>query len=57
MNALLFTDLIPYFIKFGYKWAESNPELELNRKVLSQWDYFETIPNKRRRAFSKPLEP
>lgn len=57
VNALLFTDLIPYFIKFGYKWAESNPELELNRKVLSQWDYFETIPNKRRRAFSKPLEP
>ena len=56
VNALLFTDLIPYFNKFGYKWAESNPELELNNKVLSQWEYFETIHNKRRRAFTRPIQ-
>ena len=30
MNALLFQDLIPYYIKYGYKSAESNPELETN---------------------------
>ena len=55
MNALLFTDLIPYFNKFGYEWAESNPELELNDKVLMQWNYFETKQHRRRRAFTKAL--
>lgn len=55
VNSLLFTDLIPCFIKNGYKFAESNPELELNQKVQSQWGYFETRQHKRRRAYRKPL--
>ena len=55
VNALLFTDLIPYFIKNGYVYAESNPELEVNQKVQSQWQYFETHQNKRRRAYKKLL--
>lgn len=55
VNALLFTDLIPSFNRHGYKWAESNPELELNAKVLQQWDYFERVQHKRRRAFTMPI--
>lgn len=55
VNSLLFTDLIPCFIKNGYKFAESNPELEVNQKVQSQWEYFETRQHKRRRAFRKSL--
>lgn len=55
VNALLFTDLIPCFIKNGYVYAESNPELEVNQKVQSQWQYFETHQNKRRRAYVKEL--
>ena len=51
VNALLFTDLIPYFIKNGYEYAESNPELEENQKVQSQWQYFRTEQHKRRRAY------
>lgn len=54
-NALLFSDLIPVFIKNGYKYAESNPELEINGKVQSQWQYFEYEQHKRRRAFVKHL--
>lgn len=54
-NALLFTDLIPYFQKYGYEYAESNPELELNTRVQSQWQYFETHQHKRRRAYGKDL--
>ena len=54
-NALLFSDLIPVFIKNGYKYAESNPELEENGKVQSQWQYFENIQHKRRRAYLKKL--
>ena len=55
VNALLFTDLIPYFNKYGFKHAESNPELELNEKVQMQWQYFQTRQHKRRRAFGKDL--
>lgn len=55
VNALLFTDLIPSYIRHGYVYAESNPELEANDKVLSQWDYFETLPKKRRRAYIKTI--
>lgn len=55
VNSLLFTDLIPCFINNGYKYAESNPELEINQKVQSQWGYFETRQHKRRRAYRKPL--
>lgn len=55
VNSLLFTDLIPCFIKNGYKFAESNPELEVNQKVQSQWGYFETRQHKRRRAYRKSL--
>lgn len=55
VNSLLFTDLIPYYQKNGYVWAESNPELESNTKVQSQWQYFKTDQCKRRRAFKKDI--
>lgn len=55
VNALLFTELIPQFIKNGYHYAESNPELEHNGKVQGQWEYFERIQHKRRRAFKKNI--
>lgn len=55
VNALLFQDLIPHYIKNGYRYAESNPELETNAKVQGQWDYFENRQHRRRRSFSKKL--
>jgi GNAT superfamily N-acetyltransferase len=55
VNSLLFTDLIPCFNENGYKYAESNRELELNSKVLKQWEYFETDQHKRRRAYTKEI--
>lgn len=55
VNALLFQDLIPYYIKNGYKYAESNPEMESNAKVQSQWEYFTTRQHRRRRSFAKKL--
>lgn len=54
-NALLFTDLIPVYQQLGFKYAESNPELEVNGKVQSQWQYFENEQHKRRRCFKKTL--
>lgn len=51
VNSLLFTDLIPSFIKQGYKCAETNPELETNQRVQSQWQYFDTTLHKRRCSY------
>ena len=55
VNALLFQDLIPQFIKYGYRFAESNPEMETNSKVQSQWEYFNYRQHRRRRSFYKDL--
>lgn len=55
VNALLFQDLIPYYIKYGYRYAESNPEMESNAKVQGQWDYFVNRQHRRRRSYQKKL--
>jgi GNAT superfamily N-acetyltransferase len=55
VNALVFNDLIPVYKKVGAVYAESNPELETNNAVQSQWDYFKIEHHKTRRAFSKKL--
>ncbi len=55
VNALLFSDLIPIYIKNNIKFAESNLELESNESVQSQWQYFERRQHRRRRAFRKKL--
>lgn len=53
--ALIFEDIIPTHYQLGYKYSESNPELETNNKVQAQWDYFERENHKRRRAYMKKL--
>ena len=55
VNALIFADLIPRYIANGYKYAESNVELEGNEGVQKQWEYFERRQHRRRRAFIKNL--
>jgi hypothetical protein len=53
--ALIFEDIIPTHYQLGFKYSESNPELETNNKVQAQWDYFERENHKRRRAYMKKL--
>lgn len=55
VNALLFSNLIPAYNKSGYKYAESNPELEDNSNVQNQWQYFERRQHRRRQAYAKDL--
>ena len=55
VNSLIFNDLIEVFNRHGYTHAESNHELELNTKVLQQWEYFENEQHKRRRAYTKEI--
>jgi GNAT superfamily N-acetyltransferase len=55
VNSLIFNDLIPICNRIGYLYAESNPELEMNYKVQSQWDYLKNEHHKTRRAYIKHL--
>ena len=56
VNALLFSDLLPIYIRDGLKFAESNLELEDNSGVQGQWQYFERRQHRRRRAYRKQLK-
>lgn len=55
VNALLFADLIPIYMKMGFKDGETNPELESNSKVQAQWKYLEGEIHKRRRCYRKDI--
>ncbi|WP_165041180.1 hypothetical protein [Dysgonomonas sp. ZJ709] len=55
VNAIIFNDFIPSSFKCGFKFAESNPELEMNNKVSSLWDGFDAENHKRRVAYIKHL--
>lgn len=54
-NALLFSDLIPRYVKYGFDWGETNVEMESNSNVQSQWGALKTELHKRRRCFKKVL--
>ncbi|MDE7387629.1 MAG: N-acetyltransferase [Muribaculaceae bacterium] len=55
VNALFFEHQIPVYNRYGYKWAESNPELAANSNVQAQWEYFSHRQHRRRIAYRKPL--
>ena len=56
-NALLFADLIPRYIDYGFKWGETNVEMENNNGVQGQWSSLEHINHKRRRCYRKTIDP
>lgn len=53
--ALILNHLGHKFIERGIRFAESNPELEDNRRVQTQWKFFERHQHKRRRCYFKYL--
>ncbi len=55
VNALFFYDQIPYFRKYGVKHTETTAILETNSKNRSNFEYFETIQHKLRRAYIKNI--
>lgn len=54
-NALMFADLIPWYQKYGYKWGESQVEMESNENVQSQWGPLKPENHKRRRCYIKKI--
>ena len=55
VNALFFDDLIPIYNKFGFRWAETGPQLEDNMRELTQWKPLKPEYVKRRRCYTRPL--
>ncbi len=55
VNAMLMNELTKCYIKNGIEYAESNPELELNKSVQSIWQHYDAVQHKRRRCYIKHL--
>lgn len=56
INAMIINDMLPRYLEIGVVDIESNPELEMNTKIQSQWEFFEKEQHKRRRAYKKNLQ-
>ena len=54
-NALVFADLIPRYVEYGFKWGETQVEMETNEGVQSQWGPLDPINHKKRRCYRKSL--
>ena len=55
VHAILFNDLIPKLIEGGFKYGESNAEMESNTKVQNIWNMYKKEFKRRRRVYSKSL--
>lgn len=55
VNSIVFAEIMPNAAKNGYKYAESNPELETNTRMSSQWGSFEYVNHKKRRVYVKSI--
>lgn len=54
-NALIFNDLIDWYRRYGFKYAQTGPQMETNKGVLSQWQYLDAACNRRHRIYVKPF--
>lgn len=55
VNSLLFVDLFENYKKMGFKYAETNANLETNAKVQAMWSPFEKEQHKKRWVFGKEI--
>lgn len=55
VDLLMVLEIVQAALDKGASYAESNPELESNKKVQAQWKYFNPTQHKRRRIFKKAI--
>ena len=55
LNSLIFIDLFENYKKLGFKYAETNANLETNAKVQAMWHPFDKELHKRRWVFGKEI--
>jgi predicted GNAT family acetyltransferase len=57
VDLVMVVDVFRDALRYGVKVAESNPELETNRKIQAEWKFVETRQHKRRRIYRKAIAP
>ncbi len=55
VNSLIFVDMFLNYKKMGFKYAETNANLETNAKVQAMWTPFEREQHKKRWVFGKEI--
>jgi len=55
VHAILFNEIIPNLIEGGFKYGESNAEMETNSSIQNVWNLYEKEFKRRRRVFSKEI--
>lgn len=55
VHAMLFNEIIPNLQKGGFKYGESNAEMESNASVQNIWNAYEREFKRRRRVYSKSI--
>ena len=55
VNSLVFVDLLDRYKRMGFKYAETNANLEDNHKVQAMWTVFEREQHKTRWVFGKEI--
>ena len=55
VNSLMFYDLIGRYKRLGFKYAETNANLETNHKIQAMWEPFEKEQHKKRWVFAKEI--
>ena len=56
VNSIIFVDLMKELLDGGFKYGESNAELESNMDIRSQWGDLEVKECKRRRVYKKAIK-
>jgi GNAT superfamily N-acetyltransferase len=56
LTAMLFVHLLSVYKEYGFKWAETGPQLEDNFKELRQWDLLHPEFVKHRRCWQKSIK-
>jgi len=55
VDLLMVVEMAHKAIAKGFRYTESNQELETNTKIQAQWKYFNPVQHKRKRIFKKVL--
>ena len=55
IHSIIFNDLIPMLIEGGFKYGESNAEMETNNSVQNLWNLYQKEFKRRRRVYSKEI--
>lgn len=55
VDLMMVVEIVKTVFEKGYKFTESNPELENNTKIQAQWKHFNPEQHKRRRIYKKNI--